>query len=84
MVSNVSICLAFMAPLDDSDQVSELAEFTQAWSTTLTEHLDSVTPTLEADPDTFIRRLWDALHGDPTENLSELLPGMPSFPDRAR
>lgn len=81
MVSNVSTCLAFMVPLDDSGQVSELAEFTQAWSTMLAENLDSVTATLEADPDTLIRNLWDALHGDATQNLSELLPGLPSVAD---
>jgi len=84
MVSNVSTCLAFMSPLDHSDQVSEFAEFMQAWSTMIAEHMDSVTSTLEADPDTFIRRLWDALHGDAPENISELLPGLPSVPDRAR
>jgi hypothetical protein len=73
-----------MAPLDDSDQVSEVAEFTQVWSTMLAEHLDSVTSTLEADPDTFIRSLWDALHGDAAQNLSELIPGLTSVPDLAR
>lgn len=59
MASNVSTCLVFMSPLDDSGQISEFAEFMQAWSTTIAEHLDSVASRLEADAVTFIQRLWN-------------------------